>query len=163
MPSPKQHHGQWVPGPAFAVWSLLLLLSLFPSRISATTITAASSSSSTSIVKTKNYIDTISGYKELSSCAEDVLSTVVRGEYSGCGDTYALTSYTCFCTDSSSYMSAVISRDVMLTCNSAVASAQASSAGAIFDAYCQLGVVAGLEAGEYGSKRWMQGKNGRGH
>lgn len=158
MPSPKQPHAaQWVPGPACAVWTLpalLLLLSLFPSRISATTtITAAasstsSSSSSTSILKTKNYIDTISGYKELSSCAEDVLSTVVRGEYSGCGDTYALTSYTCFCTDSSSYMSAVISRDVISSCDSDVASAQASSAGTVFDAYCQLGVDAGLEAGE---------------
>lgn len=59
-------------------------------------LAAAQSESSSSIVQTKNYIDTISGYKELSTCAELVLSTVVRGEYSGCADTYALTSYTCF-------------------------------------------------------------------
>lgn len=161
MPPPKQqHHGPnpVIPGSALAVWSLaglLLLLSLFPSRASGTTTTitttsSPSSSSSTSIVKTKNYIDTISGYKDLASCAADVLSTVVRGEYSGCADTYALTSYTCFCTDSSSYMSAVISRDVLSSCASSGASAQASSAGAVFDAYCQLGVLAGVEAGEYG-------------
>lgn len=57
---------------------------------------SSSSSSKSSIVQTKNYIDTISGYTDLSTCAELVLSTVVRGEYSGCADTYALTSYTCF-------------------------------------------------------------------
>lgn len=106
--------------------------------------------SSSSIVPTKNYIDTISGYAALSSCAESVLSTVVRGEYSGCPDTYALTSYTCFCTDSSSYMSAVISQDVISRCATGIASEQASSAGVVFDAYCALGVSAGLnsQAGE---------------
>lgn len=79
----------------------------------------------------------------------------MRGEYSGCADTYALTSYTCFCTDSSTYMSAVISSDVMSSCDSSVASAQAISAGAVFDAYCQLGVRAGLETGEYMRSRWF--------
>lgn len=57
---------------------------------------AQSESSSSSIVQTKNYIDTISGYTDLSTCAELVLSTVVRAEYSGCGDRFAITSYTCF-------------------------------------------------------------------
>lgn len=141
------HNGQ-----VFAIWSLSaqLLLLLFSHCIYATTSSLSTSLSSTSIIKTKNYIDTISGYDELSSCAEDVLSTVVRGEYSGCADRYALTSYTCFCTDSSSYMSAVISSDVMSSCDSSVASEQASSAGAVFDAYCKLGVRAGLEEGECG-------------
>lgn len=96
------------------------------------------------IIQTTNYIDTISGYHDLSTCAEQVLSTVVRGEFSGCGDTYALTSYTCFCTDSSSYMSAVISKDVMSSCPVSAASVQASSALGIFAAYCALGVDAGL-------------------
>lgn len=96
------------------------------------------------IFQTTNYIDTISGYNELSICAEKVLSTVVRGEFSGCGDTYALTSYTCFCTDSSSYMSAVISKDVMSSCPESAASAQASSALGVFAAYCALGVDVGL-------------------
>lgn len=93
---------------------------------------------------TKNYIDTISGYASLSSCAEGVLSTVVRGQFSGCGDSNALTSYTCFCTDSSSYMSAVISSDVVSSCPAAVATVQASSALGVFEAYCELGVAAGL-------------------
>lgn len=71
------------------------------SRSSGSFFAAAQSSSSsdaseTSIIQTHNYIDTISGYDELSTCAELVLSTVVRGEYSGCADTFAVTSYTCF-------------------------------------------------------------------
>lgn len=74
----------------------------------------------------------------------DVLSTVVRDENSGCQDTYALTSYTCFCTDSSSYFSNVISTDVVSGCNSSIAAPQATSALSVFDAYCALGVAAGL-------------------
>lgn len=101
-------------------------------------------SSSAAVTKTKNYIDTISGYDELSACAVEVLSTVVRDENSGCQDTYALTSYTCFCTDSSSFFSNVISRDVVAGCNSSVAEPQATSALSVFDAYCALGVEAGL-------------------
>ncbi|OJD35636.1 uncharacterized protein BKCO1_1600035 [Diplodia corticola] len=98
---------------------------------------------SSSIVPTKNYIDTISGYIELSTCAEDVLSTVVRAQQSGCGDNMATTSYTCFCTDSSSYYSAMISSEVSNSCGTA-GSAQASSAIAVFDGYCALGVEHGL-------------------
>lgn len=101
-------------------------------------------SSSAAVTQTKNYIDTISGYDELAACAVHVLSTVVRDENSGCQDTYALTSYTCFCTDSSSYFSNVISSDVVASCNSSIAAPQATSALGIFDAYCALGVAAGL-------------------
>lgn len=100
--------------------------------------------SSSAPPKTKNYIDTIPGYNELSACAVDVLSTVVRDENSGCQDTYALTSYTCFCTDSSSFFSNVISRDVVSGCDSSIATPQVTSALSIFDAYCALGVAAGL-------------------
>lgn len=85
---------------------------------------------------TTNYIDTISGYDELSTCAEQVPSTVVRGQFSGCGDNNAVTSYTCFCTDSSSYTSAVISKDVMSSCPDSTAYMQASSALELFAAYC---------------------------
>ncbi|KAG6355757.1 hypothetical protein INS49_003723 [Diaporthe citri] len=107
-------------------------------------ITRRVQSSSAAPPKTKNYIDTISGYNELSACAVNVLSTVVRDENSGCQDTYALTSYSCFCTDSSSFFSNVISRDVVSGCNSSIASPQATSALSVFDAYCALGVAAGL-------------------
>jgi hypothetical protein len=107
-------------------------------------IIRAQSSSSSAAVQTKNYIDTISGYDELSACAVSVLSTIVRDENSGCQDTYALTSYTCFCTDSSSFFSNVISRDVVAGCDSSVAAPQATSALGVFDAYCALGVAGGL-------------------
>lgn len=108
---------------------------------------SSSSSSKTKILQTTNYIDTIDGYSSLSSCAIDVLSTIVRGEFSGCGGwDNQLTSYTCFCTDSYSFMSTAISTDVIESCNSgATASAQATSAIAVFDEYCALGVAAGLE------------------
>lgn len=107
-------------------------------------------SSSATAPQTKNYIDTISGYDELSACAVRVLSTVVRDENSGCQDTYALTSYTCFCTDSSSYFNNVISRDVVAGCNSSIAAPQATSALGVFDAYCALGVVAGVVTSQTG-------------
>ena len=108
---------------------------------------SSASSSKTKVIQTTNYIDTIDGYSSLSSCAVDVLSTVVRGEFSGCGGwDDNLTSYTCFCTDSYSFMSTVISTDVITSCNGgSTASAQATSALAVFDEYCALGVEAGLE------------------
>ncbi|KAG8169409.1 hypothetical protein KVR01_000154 [Diaporthe batatas] len=111
--------------------------------VSAAFICRADSSSSV-VPQTKNYIDTIPGYDELSACASRVLSTIVRDENSGCQDTYALTSYTCFCTDSSSYFSNVISRDVVAGCDSSFAAPQATSALSIFDSYCALGVPVGL-------------------
>jgi hypothetical protein len=108
---------------------------------------SSSSSSRTKIRQTTNYIDTIDGYSSLSSCAIDVLSTIVRGEFSGCGNwENELTSYTCFCTDSYSFMSTAISTDVITSCNGgSMASAQATSAISVFNAYCALGVEAGLE------------------
>lgn len=108
---------------------------------------SSSSSSRTKVIQTTNYIDTIDGYSSLSSCAIDVLSTVVRGEFSGCGGwDDNLTSYTCFCTDSYSFMSTVISTDIITSCDGgSTASAQATSALSVFDEYCALGVAAGLE------------------
>ncbi|KUI61537.1 hypothetical protein VP1G_11317 [Cytospora mali] len=107
--------------------------------------TFSNAQSSTSVLQTEKYSDTISGYRDLSTCTENVLSTIVRAEYSGCQDSFSLTSYTCFCTDSSSYFSSVISKDVSASCNSLDVSVQASSALGVFDAYCALGVQAGLE------------------
>lgn len=104
-------------------------------------------SSRTKVIQTTNYIDTIDGYSSLSSCAIDVLSTIVRGEFSGCGGwDDNLTSYTCFCTDSRSFMVNAISTDIITSCNGgSTASAQATSALSVFDDYCALGVEAGLE------------------
>lgn len=100
---------------------------------------AADSASSKAKV-TSVFIDTVSGYDELSTCAEEVLSTIVRAQYSGCGDKGAVTSYTCFCTDSSSLMSHMITSAVSQSCDSSIVSEQASSAIDVFDAYCALGV-----------------------
>lgn len=95
--------------------------------------------------ETKNYINTVPGYSQLVSCAEHPLSTVVRGMSQGCGENAdAITSYTCFCTLSSSYMSSVISKGVSSYCRNSSALQQVSSAIAVFDAYCDLGVEAGL-------------------
>lgn len=95
--------------------------------------------------ETKNYINTVPGYSQLASCAEHPLSTVVRGMSQGCGENAdSITSYTCFCTLSSSYMSSVISKGVSSQCRNSSAAQQVSSAIAVFDAYCDLGVEAGL-------------------
>jgi hypothetical protein len=73
------------------------------------------------------------------------LSTIVRGMSRGCGENRtAITSCTCFCTRSSSYMSSAISKDVPSYCRNSSALEQVSSAIAVWDAYCDLGVEAGL-------------------
>lgn len=95
-----------------------------------------------SVTSTTNYIDTIKGYHALATCAQDVLSTVVRAQMSGCGDNEQLTSYTCFCTDSSSFFNNLIAQDVATSC--VKQPAQVTSAVKIFSGYCALGVEAGL-------------------
>ncbi|ROW04440.1 hypothetical protein VMCG_05093 [Cytospora schulzeri] len=104
----------------------------------------AADSGSSPAKATSNFIDTITGYRELSTCAENALSTIVRAQSSGCGDGGALTSYTCFCTDSSSIFSSIITSAISESCSSPIQSEQASSAISVFDAYCALGVPAGL-------------------
>ncbi|KAJ0106762.1 hypothetical protein J7T55_001286 [Diaporthe amygdali] len=130
-----------------AALSCMSSLGLAQSGSSSSSSSTTTKSSKTKVIQTTNYIDTIDGYSSLSSCAIDVLSTVVRGEFSGCGGwDDNLTSYTCFCTDSYSFMSTVISTDVLTSCaDDSAASAQATSAISIFDKYCALGVEAGLE------------------
>ncbi|POS75061.1 hypothetical protein DHEL01_v206542 [Diaporthe helianthi] len=114
---------------------LRLVLLLVAAPLLARAQDAAATAKVTSI-----FIDTVSGYDELSTCAEEVLSTIVRGQYSGCGDKGAVTSYTCFCTDSSSLMSNLITRAISNRCESSIVSEQASSAIDVFDAYCAIGV-----------------------
>ncbi|PSR99075.1 hypothetical protein BD289DRAFT_54900 [Coniella lustricola] len=104
----------------------------------------ASETNAVSAVPTSNYINTVPGYSDLSTCAINVLSTIVRAQSSGCGDGGALTSYTCFCTNSSSFFSYEITSAISESCASSVWSAQASSAIQVFDSYCDLGVEAGL-------------------
>lgn len=103
--------------------------------------------------ETKVYINTVPGYSELVPCAVYPLSTIVRDMSQGCGENAdAITSYTCFCTLSSSIMSSVISKDVSSQCRNSSALQQVSSAIAVFDAYCDLGVESGLTVDPLPSK-----------
>lgn len=99
----------------------------------------AANSGVSSVKATSIFIDTVTGYDELSTCAENALSTIVRAQSSGCGDGGQLTSYTCFCTDSSSVFSSLITAAVSESCSSSIWSDQASSAISVFDGYCALG------------------------
>lgn len=93
--------------------------------------------SASRVVSQSIYINLIPEYSSLSSCAISPLSTIVRGMGAGCGDGSALTSYSCFCTDSSSYFSSMISSVVLAQC--ATDPSQASSAVNVFDSYCAVG------------------------
>lgn len=86
------------------------------------------------------YIDLVSGYKNLSDCAETPLSRIVRNMESGCGDGAKLTSYSCFCTNSYSKFSWDISTAVVTNCNVSKR-AEATSAVAVFEDYCSYGTL----------------------
>ncbi|KAL5380667.1 hypothetical protein DPSP01_007728 [Paraphaeosphaeria sporulosa] len=74
-------------------------------------------------VKTHIYIDQIPIYTKLASCAQDRISAIVRAQASGCGDDTQLTSFACFCIDSSSQFATIISTAVEDQCSSAATEA----------------------------------------
>ena len=82
------------------------------------------------------FINQIPAYSSLDACAEPPLSSIVRDMYSGCGDGGRTTSYSCFCTESSSHMASVISTAVLAHCPGSTT--DAASATTVFHAYCQL-------------------------
>ena len=84
------------------------------------------------------YIDTIPEYRELPACAVVPLSTIVRDMSDGCGDDKEVTSYSCFCTNSSSEFNQIISSKVEANCSES-ASAVAQTALEVFASYCHLG------------------------
>ena len=84
------------------------------------------------------FINLVPEYIALPSCAQSPLSSIVRDMQKGCGDGGATTSYSCFCTASSSYFSALISTVVVAQCSE---SGQASSAVDVFESYCAVGTV----------------------
>ena len=86
------------------------------------------------------FINNVPGYSELdTACAPPQLSTIVRDMYSGCGDQGQTTSYSCFCSVSSSYMESVISTAILSVCPGSTAAV--SSASAVFHDYCQIGAT----------------------
>ena len=84
------------------------------------------------------YINNVPGYSALPPCAEVPLSLIVRDMVDGCGDGGHITSYSCFCTASSSHYDQVISSSVASSCT-ADSSPAASSALNVFASYCELG------------------------
>ncbi|OCK82652.1 hypothetical protein K432DRAFT_441457 [Lepidopterella palustris CBS 459.81] len=71
-------------------------------------------------------------------CAELPVSNIVRGMASGCGDGGQTTSFTCFCSDSSSQFVNIISTAVQSKCSSA--DGAANQALDVFASYCRLQV-----------------------
>lgn len=84
------------------------------------------------------FIDAIPAYAELPVCAADQLRTIVKNMKSGCGDGSRTTSYSCFCTDSSSQFSQVISTKVASACLPETTTAVEAAAD-VFSSYCALG------------------------
>lgn len=96
----------------------------------------------TAVVSQAIYINLVPEYSSLSTCAQLPVSSIVRDMDKGCGDGGELTSYSCFCTASSSYYSALISTVVMAHCVGNSSVAQASSAVDVFQSYCEVGATA---------------------
>jgi hypothetical protein len=102
------------------------------------TVTPSVTSQSKAVVATKIFIDQVTEYALLSSCAERRVSTIVRGMLSGCGDDSQMTSYLCFCYSSSTFFDSLISNEIATTCSD---QPQASLAQDVFNRYCQIGVT----------------------
>ncbi|KAI0901156.1 hypothetical protein F4806DRAFT_183139 [Annulohypoxylon nitens] len=84
------------------------------------------------------FINTLSAYSALPSCAEKPLSFIVRDMESGCGDHKQTTSYSCFCTASSSKMKSIINSAVASRCSTGPTNA-ATQALDVFSSYCDIG------------------------
>ncbi|KAF1967468.1 hypothetical protein BU23DRAFT_291142 [Bimuria novae-zelandiae CBS 107.79] len=82
-------------------------------------------------LKTNIYIDQVPLYSKLASCAEDRVSAIIRAQASGCGDDMQLTSFACFCVDSSSEFSSIISTAVADQCSSAATEAALTARHAV--------------------------------
>ncbi|SPJ73216.1 uncharacterized protein FTOL_02946 [Fusarium torulosum] len=83
------------------------------------------------------WLNQLDSYDSLPYCAEGPISSIVRDMISGCGDGGRTTSYSCFCTRSSSRFESIIPTAVAKECSHW--GSEASSAMSIFHEYCQLG------------------------
>ena len=88
---------------------------------------------------TSIYINQVPEYDLLESCAEEQVSTIVRDMAYLCGDGSQLTSYACFCYQSSAKASSMIGKHVMTACPQFPQ--QNTSALEVFSKYCELGVL----------------------
>ncbi|RBR06160.1 uncharacterized protein FIESC28_11175 [Fusarium coffeatum] len=88
-------------------------------------------------VKAVFWLNQLDSYDSLPYCAEGPISSIVRDMVSGCGDAGRTTSYSCFCTRSSSSFAQIIATAVAKECSHW--GTEVSSATSIFHEYCQLG------------------------
>jgi hypothetical protein len=79
--------------------------------------------SAKTVRKTPIYIDQVPIYTKLASCAQERVSVIVRDQSSGCGDDSQLTSFVCFCLDSSTQFASIISTAVKDQCSRAAVDA----------------------------------------
>ncbi|GIK07586.1 hypothetical protein Aspvir_003252 [Aspergillus viridinutans] len=86
---------------------------------------------------TTYYINKVKDYSSLAQCAVSPLSAVVRDMKSGCGDGGQYSSYSCFCTASSSQFANIISSAIESECGTQ-SDSQISTALDVFYSYCQL-------------------------
>jgi hypothetical protein len=84
------------------------------------------------------WINQLDNYSSLPVCAEGPISTIVRGMVKGCGDGGRATSYSCFCTKSSSAFKDLIASSVEKACSGT--GSEVVSATALFEEYCSLGI-----------------------
>lgn len=80
------------------------------------------------------FINLIPAYKGLPPCAEVPLSTIVRDMNLGCGDGGKTTSWSCFCSASSSQFAAKISSRVQASCTADLPAVTAALG--VFSTYC---------------------------
>ncbi|KAK8022441.1 Glycosyl transferase [Apiospora rasikravindrae] len=93
------------------------------------------------------FIDSLSGYQALPPCAERPVNAIVKNMASGCGDHQMTTSYSCFCTASSTKYVSIISKEVAKRClpDTSTAIAQATD---LFESYCAIGSAANGTVGQ---------------
>lgn len=87
-------------------------------------------------VRATFWLNQLDSYDSLPYCAEGPISSIVRDMVSGCGDGGRTTSYSCFCTRSSSSFVQIIATAVAKECSHW--GTEVSSATGIFNEYCQL-------------------------
>lgn len=100
------------------------------------------------------FIDKLSEYTLLSSCAEEQVSSIVRDMYYMCGDgsegtTIMAESYVCFCYQSAPKASSMIGKHVSTACSD-IDPSQNTSALEVFSKYCQVAQIQGPVIGMSG-------------
>ncbi|KAF2852331.1 hypothetical protein T440DRAFT_477792 [Plenodomus tracheiphilus IPT5] len=111
-----------------------------------TLVSSSPSPSMTSIIATRIFINQLSDYGILSTCAEQQISTIVRDMSYGCGDGSRTTSFACFCYTSSTQFDSMIGAHVRTACPNDAA--EEMKARDLFHEYCEIPITAGFSGGQ---------------